>query len=234
MTRLHPPSRCLLCTAVFTSAHRFPGVFIDVGHKILIFPCWSNSFVDLDVCYGSLLWWKMTFQLKHDAAAAMLQRSYCALLVMCITLDFFAVIPSLVIFPHAFRKTGCILFWKTSKAWVFFSAKKGFCVATLPHSTDIWRIWRLLSHAVHNQILPELPAAPLMSLQASWQPPRPVFLLSLHHFLRGVQFLIKSLLCHIISTRWWLSPLCSMVYLIPWGFCCTLLLTDTFQQFDNL
>lgn len=164
MTRLHPPSRCLLSTAVFTSAHRFPGVFIDVGHKILIFPCWSNSFVDLDVCYGSLLWWKMTFQLKHDAAAAMLQRSYCALLVMCITLDFFAVIPSLVIFPHAFRKTGCILFWKTSKAWVFFSVKKGFCVATLPHSTDIWRIWRLLSHAVHNQILPELPAAPLRPL----------------------------------------------------------------------
>lgn len=49
--------------------------------------------------------------------------------------------------------------------------------------------------------------------------------LSFHQFLRRCHCC-----CHSVSTRRRLSPLCSTVYLIPWRFFCTLLLTDTFQQ----
>lgn len=90
-----------------------------------------------------------------------------------------------------------------NQAWRFFFAKK--CLATLRIAQTYEGYGRLLS--CRKQ--PEIPAAPLLLLQASRFLPDQFPPCLFNQFWRDVQFLVMSLLCHISAT-WWQSSLCSM------------------------
>lgn len=116
------------------------------------------------------------------------------------------------ILPYAFGRLD-VVFAKFSPAWEFVFLRKGFCLAALPHSPDIWRIQQIVISCTTHQVLARNSYSSFNVavglLAAQW----PVFFLYIYQFLRGDQLMITSLF--------------STVYVMPLKMFCTLLLTDT-------
>lgn len=121
------------------------------------------------------------------------------------------------------------------QAWMFVFArahvcvweKRGYGMAILPYSPDMWRIQEILSHAESNQHFPNILAIPRTLLSVT-KGLLAATLIRFFHFCRGVLCLVMW--SPIFLTCYWKLAWFLMVHWMLCKFFCTSLLIDSFDK----